>query len=164
MSLTIQSTSSDQSEKLIRIFLTNQRSGVLATADRSGNPHAAVVYYKLDDDMSVLFGTRSETQKFKNLEENKQAAFVVYDEATQTTVQITGRVEFVEDETTREHVLEMMHSSSVSQSAESVPPVGKLNAGDYKIVRIIPMVIRLAEYSVAEPGSGDIFETILFSE
>lgn len=164
MSLTIQSTSSDQSEKLIRIFLTNQRSGVLATADRNGDPHAATVYYKLDDDLTILFGTRSETQKFKNLEENKQAAFVVYDEATQTTVQITGRVEFVEDEATREHVLEMMHSSSVEQSAENVPPVGKLNAGDYKIIRILPMVMRLAEYSVAKPGSNDIFETILFSE
>lgn len=164
MSLTIQSTSSDQSEKLIRIFLTNQRSGVLATADRNGNPHAATVYYTLDDDLTVLFGTRSETQKFKNLEENKQAAFVVYDEPTQTTVQITGRVEFVEDKATREHILATMQSSSVERSIENTPPVAKLNAGDYKIVRIIPMVIRLAEYSVAEPGSGDIFETILFSE
>ncbi len=164
MSLTIQSTSSDQSEKLIRIFLTNQRSGVLATADRSGNPHAAVVYYKLDDDMSVLFGTRSETQKFKNLEENKQAAFVVYDEPTQTTVQIMGRVEFVEDEATREQIIQNMKRSSAEMSVEPLAPAEKLNAGDYKIVRIIPMVIKLAEYSVTQPGSGDLFETILFSE
>lgn len=164
MSLKIQSTSSDQSEQLIRIFLTNQRSGVLATADRNGNPHAATVYYKLDDDLTVLFGTRSETQKFKNLEENKQAAFVVYDEPTQTTVQIIGHAEFVDDEATREQILQNMKSSSIERSVENLAPVEKLNAGDYKIVRIIPMVIRLAEYSVAQPRSDDIFETILFSE
>ena len=164
MPLTIQSTSSEQSEKIIRIFLNDQRSGVLATADRSGNPHAAAVYYKLDDDMSILFGTRSETQKFKNLLENNQAAFVVYEESTQTTVQIMGRAEVVEDEETYNKVVHNMKNSSSEISDESLAPAEKLNAGDYKVVRILPMVIKLAEYSVAQPGSGDLFETILFSE
>lgn len=163
MALKIESTSSSRSMDLVRIFLQNQRSGVVATADKAGNPHAAVVYY-LFDDYCILFGTRRETQKFKNMEENRQAAFVVYDEATQTTAHITGRVEFIYDAKLKEKVINNTGGASIERSLENVPPSDKLTAGDYMIVQIRPMVIKLAEYAYARPGSENLFETILFSE
>lgn len=163
MSLKIESTSSDQTEDLVRIFLENQRSGVLATADTTGNPHAAVIYY-LFDNFSILFTTKRETQKYKNLEENNQAALVVFDEATQTTAQIFGHVEFVTDEKIREKVLDNMNGASLERSVENVAPADKLEAGEFAIVRINPTVINLAEYGFAKPGDENLFEKILFEQ
>ncbi|HEU5121604.1 MAG TPA: pyridoxamine 5'-phosphate oxidase family protein, partial [Candidatus Saccharimonadales bacterium] len=86
-----QSTSSPESEDVIRNFLHAHYSGVLATVDAGGNPHAANVYYTIDDNFYLTFATKTETQKYKNMEENKQVAFVCSDEENQTAVQITGR-------------------------------------------------------------------------
>lgn len=164
MPIKIESTSSSKSEDLIRIFLKNLRSGVLATADAASIPHAAVIYYMLDDDLSVLFTTKRETQKFKNMEENKQAALVVYDESTQTTAQVMGHVEFVEDNDTREKVLANMKNASLERSTENTPPAAKIEAGDFVIVRLKPTVIKMAEYIFSDAGNENLFETILFSE
>jgi general stress protein 26 len=164
MSLQIESTSSPRSQDLIKIFLKNQHSGVLATADSVGNPHAAVIYFVLDDDFSILFTTKRETQKCKNIEENNQAALVVYDEPTQTTAQIFGHTEFVNDEKIRDRIIENMGNVSMERSIENIPPVAKLVAGEYVVVRINPTVIKMAEYGFAKPGDENLFETILFSK
>lgn len=164
MALKIESTSSPSSKDLISIFLKHQTSGVLATADSAANPYAAVVYYLFEDDFTLLFGTKRETQKYKNMEENPRVSVVVYDEPTQTTVQITGRIEFIEDEDTVEKVVDNMESISARRSIENVPPAAKLTAGDFVAVRMYPQVIKLAEYGFAKQDSADIFETILFSE
>lgn len=164
MTLKIESTSSPASKELVSIFLKHQRSGVLATADAAANPYASVVYYVFEDDFTLLFGTKRETQKCKNLEENPQVSLVVYDESTQTAAQITGRVEIVEDNSTVEKVINNMESASLQQSLETVAPAQKITAGDFVAVRIYPQVIRLAEYGFAKPKSDDIYETILFSE
>lgn len=164
MDLKIESTSSPSSKDLISIFLKHQTSGVLATADGAANPYAAVVYYLFEDGFTLLFGTKRETQKFKNMEENPQVSVVVYDEPTQTTAQITGRVEFIEDEDVIEKVVANMESISARRSIENVPPAAKLTAGDLVAVRVYPQVIKLAEYGFTKPNSDNIFETILFSE
>ncbi len=163
MGLRIESTSSSSSEDLVRIFLQHQRCGVLATADRAANPHAAVIYYLLDDDFSMLFATKRETQKCKNLEENPQAALAVYDEPTQTLVQVTGRTEFIEDKKIVEKVVNNMGSSSLEGSMTNVAPAEKLVAGDFVAVRIVPAVIKLAEYGFSDGKRDDLFETLLFS-
>jgi len=165
MTLKIESTTSPESVDSVRRFLESRYSGVLATADGAGIPHAAVVYFLLEDDFSLLFGTKTETQKFKNIQENNQASFVIYDEAEQTTVQITGRVEVVDDTEVRRKVVNNMFVASAERSQREIPPAEKLIAGDYAAVRLVPMVIKMAVY--ARPDSqeqGDLHETLLFSE
>jgi len=165
MTLKIESTTSPESVDNVRRFIESRYSGVLATADGAGIPHAAVVYFLLEDDFSLLFGTKTETQKFKNIQENNQASFVIYDEAEQTVVQIMGRVELVDDGEVRQRVVNNMFSASAWRSHREIPPADKLIAGDYAAVKVVPMVIKMTVY--ARPSSeeeGDLQETILFSE
>lgn len=164
MSLKIESMTSPESEDLVRNFLNGRYSGVLATADGAGIPHGAVVYYSLQKDFSLLFGTKHETQKYKNIEENKQVAVVVYDEVEQTTVQITGRVEVVEDHAIRQKVINNMFTSSVERSLTVLPPAEKIWGGEYIALRIVPMAIKMAVFARPDSEGDDIFETLLFSE
>lgn len=164
MTLKIESTSSEASQNLVSVFLRHHTSGVLATADGAANPYATVVYYLFEDDFTILFGTKRETQKFKNLEENPVASLIVYDEPTQATAQVTGRTEIVDDEAVIKKVLDNMQTVSMNHSVENIPPAEKLTAGELVAVRIYPQIIKLAEYGFSKPNSDNIFETILFSE
>lgn len=160
----IQSESSPESQDLVREFLSSHYSGILATADSASNPHAAVVYYTLESDLRVTFGTKTETQKFKNIQENDQVAFVVFDEKKQTTVQVFGRAKVIEDHAERQKVINNIFTSSAEISMTVNPPAEKLYAGDYVAVRIVPQVIKMAIYARPDSEGDDIFETLLFSE
>jgi general stress protein 26 len=165
MSLKIENSSSTDSEDIVRNFLKSRHVGVLATADKAGMPHAAVVYFLLEDDFGMLFGVKKETQKYKNMEENKHVAFSVSEIEEQTTVQISGHVEVTEDVNDRQAVLNNMFNTSAEQSGSEIPPADKLFAGDYVILRLIPLVIKMSIY--ARPDSedeDDLHETLLFSE
>ncbi len=151
--------------KIVRDFLNAHPCGVLATADGAGQPHAAVVYYSLQDDFSFLFGTKAETQKYKNIEENKHVAFVIFDEKEQATVQITGRVTIVEDPDMRQEAINNMFTASATRSQREIPPADKLFAGDYVILKLLPVVIRMAVYARPDvDGDDELYETLLFSE
>jgi len=161
---TIQSTSSPESADLIRDFLKKQRSGVLATADTAGNPHAAVVYFTVDDAFCLRFATKTETQKNKNMEENNQVAFVCYDETTQTTVQVGGHVEKITDADEQQAALNAMYLFSETISKVELPPVEKLFAGDYTTFKIIPQVIKMGIFLRPDAESNEeIYEIITFS-
>ncbi len=160
----IQSVTTAQSENLIREFLNNHHSGTLATADSMANPQASVVYFSLDDDFSLLFATKTETQKYKNIMENKQVAFTVYEESSQTMVQVMGRAELVNDNETRQNIINNMFTNSADVSHREFPPAEKLIAGDYAAIRIIPMVIKMAVYARPDNDGDGLYETLLFSE
>lgn len=49
---------------------------VLATADTTGQPAAAVVLFANDDDFAIIFGTHP-TRKYRNLKANPRAAVVL---------------------------------------------------------------------------------------
>ncbi len=165
MPLHIESTTTSESTDIIASFLNTHATGVLATSDSAANPHGAVVYFEFHDDLTLTFATKTETQKYKNIDENKQVAFVVYDEKEQTSVQVTGRVELIEDHEQRLATINHMYITSPKLSMSTLPPAEKLIAGDYVALRIIPSVIKMAVY--ARPDSeedGDLYETVLLSE
>lgn len=164
MSLTLESSSSSNSENVIRDFLTSHSSGVLATSDSSATPHAAVVYYVVRDDLCLLFATKSETQKNKNLEINDRADYVIYDEGAQSQLQISGHVVRVDDPEDQRMIVNSMYRKSAELSHEELPPAEKLFAGDFVAYKLVPTVMKLAVY--ARPDAEDpeeLFETLLFS-
>jgi len=160
--ITIESETSSEGREHIRNFLKSHHSGVLATADKAANPHAAVVYYRVEDDFGLLFATKSETQKYKNMIENKQVSFVVYDEKEQTTLQVFGTVEKVEDEEKTKLVIGNMYRSSAEVSQRELPPAEKLIAGEFVALRLVPQVIKMAVYARPDSEGDDLFETLLF--
>lgn len=156
----IQSTSSAQAEELIGTFLATNYSGVLATADSAANPYGAVVYYKPEADFSLYIATKEETQKYKNIEQNKQVSFVIYDEKSQTSLQIQGKAIIVEDLEKRHETLRNMTNTSLTISDRLLAPAYKLDAGDYKLLQLIPQVMKLAIYARSEKDE-DLYETVI---
>lgn len=128
-------------------FLQDRRSGVLSTVDVvAGRPHASVIYYSVAPDRTIRFLTKENTRKAWNLSDGGPVMFVVYDEHEQAVVQISGTAIQVEGaaETHRQFMRTLRASLATSDSA--VPPVAKIEAGDYVEYAITPEEIRFAEY------------------
>jgi PPOX class probable F420-dependent enzyme len=66
----------------VRAFLTSDppRPGVLATTRRDGRPHAAPVWYVVDDDGTIVFTTGADTVKGRTLRRSGWATMTVDDD------------------------------------------------------------------------------------
>lgn len=153
------------STKNIRMlnFLNDHKSGVLATVSLDSMPHASVIYYHIDNSFAVTFLSKARTQKSEDIKQNSHALLVVYDEVSQTTVQVQGVVTEMTDSKEVTHVFRNTLRSSLNSSEAGIPPIAKLNAGQYVAYKLQPSEIRMAVY--ARPDYGDyerIFEIMEF--
>jgi general stress protein 26 len=128
-------------------FLDANHTGVLATADKSGAPHAATIYFATDSKLNIYFLTKEETTKFRNLQSNPQASLAVYEPAKQATVQIQGNVTQLTDLKLLNHLFNRILQTSKETSETNVPPVSRLEAGGYVGFKLIPTTARLAVYT-----------------
>ncbi len=65
-----------QRRQLLLTFLSEHPTAVIATADKKGNPAAAVILFAEVDNLTLLFGTHP-TKKYENLVENPKVALAM---------------------------------------------------------------------------------------
>lgn len=74
------------------------RPGILATVRADGRPHAAPVWFDVDDDGSILFNTGERTVKGRNLRRTGRASLVVQDDQPPFSfVAVEGPVTIIDD-------------------------------------------------------------------
>jgi PPOX class probable F420-dependent enzyme len=81
-------------------FLTRApaTTGILATVREDGRPHAAPIWYVVDDDGSILFNTGADSVKGRNLRSSGRAALCVDDPRPPFAfATIEGRVDLIDD-------------------------------------------------------------------
>jgi PPOX class probable F420-dependent enzyme len=82
-----------------RAFLLDPvRPAVLATTRKDGRPHAAPIWYDVDDDGSILFTTGAATVKGRNIRRSGQVSLCVQDDRPPFSfVVIQGEATWSED-------------------------------------------------------------------
>lgn len=150
---------SERNEKIFE-FLTTHPVGVLSLVDPNNNPHATVIYFSVDTDFNIFFTTKSDTHKHDNLKHNKHAMFTVFEPVSQTTVQIIGEALLVDGEAKSQEVFRSTVAASMATSEGGIPPISKLQAGDYVAYQLTPKQIRMAVYVRPDSGGYEMFETI----
>lgn len=144
----------------IHDFIRQHKTGVLATVDPNGNPHAAVIYFFTDANSNIYFLTKTGTKKADNLEHNPHAMFVIYDAASQSTAQITGQAAKIISHAELNDVFANIINASIDTSGNSVPPISKLQEGDYVAYKLEAKQIRMAEFGSKKSGEyADMFTT-----
>jgi len=152
------------SERSRRIydFIDANHTGVLASVDPNGNPHAAVIYHVISKkDFSVCFLTKTGTKKFDNLIRDDHVVLVVFDPVSQTVAHVTGKAEQLTVTDDIDEVATEIFRATTKAGQSGIAPIQKLNAGDYAAFKIQPAQIRMASFS--SPGTGDysqLFESV----
>lgn len=149
------------SRQHIMEFLNKNHVGVLATADKSGQPHAATVYLTFDQQLNLYFVTKKETQKSHNLRSNPKAAVAIHDAVAQTTVQAEGSVSEVTEPDQQERVFNDIWDIAFRVSRTG-PPTTQVNAGGYIVYKLPTPSLRIARFTVSVPNATNekIFETV----
>jgi len=91
-------------KKLTLEFLTAPQriTAVIGSCPTDGNTHVATVYYHVDKNLHFYFLTATNTQKYRNLLENPNAAIVVGFGPDYTTVQGQGAATLLEKDSAEE--------------------------------------------------------------
>ena len=142
-------------------FMCSNSVGVLASIDTHGSPHGTVIYHTVDTAFNVSFLTKKHTNKYANLLRNSQVVYVIFEPESQTVVQVVGEALEVYDSSEVNGIAAAIFMTSLNTSEGGIPPIAKLNAGEYAAFRIVPKQVRMACY--ARPDSGDydkIFESL----
>lgn len=151
----------EQSRDKINDFLKGSRVGVLATADKKATPHAAAIYFVVDEELNFFFVTKEKTIKHKNLQENPHVSLAVYDAKVQTTLRVEGKAAVIENVNQFMELFNKLLKVSLDTGDSPRPPVSKLFAGDYYMYKLEPKQVRLAEYMKPDRGDfSDLFEVI----
>lgn len=149
----------DQYEKIVS-YIDSNPLATLGTIDDAGWPHGAVVYIFADrDQQKVYFLTKNETKKFKNLAAHDRVSLTIANQAQNSTLQATGRASITRDPGVLDMVVKKMARVN-SISSEWVPPVSRLDAGQYAVVQVELEHTRLAEFNAGPPGEEHMFTEI----
>jgi general stress protein 26 len=144
-------------------FLSSHPVGVLAMVTPSNDPHAVAMYYSVEQNFDINFITKVGTKKHDNFEHNAHVVLLVYESESQTTVQVTGSVNKITDETVAQQAFSNTVRSSINTSGSGVPPISKLSAGEYAAYQLIPSQITMAIFEKPKHGNYDsLYETITF--
>ncbi len=139
-----------ENAQLVVSFLESQNNGVLCTNGTDGKPYGSVVYFSAKKDKIVTFTSKDHTQKSQNIEKDANVMLVVFDPVQQATLQLCGRAEVISDEQQAAEILRNTMDDSLETSGRTIPPVAKLEAGEFVAYKITPTEIKMAVFSSAE--------------
>lgn len=160
----LQATSvSAESKARVYDFLKKHPIGVLATVGPDCDPHAAAIYFNIGRDFTVSFVSKHDTKKHDNIRHNDHVMLLVYEAYSQTTAQIKGMAEEIDDDSEGREIFRHMLRTAEATSNSQMPPISKLYAGHYTAYKIKPVQVRMATFSQPGKGGYDMFETIDFS-
>lgn len=148
---------SSDHHKEILAYIEKNPIAILGTIGKGNMPHGAAVYICATSPNQLYFVTKTETQKFKNIQLNPEVSITIVNPAESSSLQASGIAHVVSDPDTIEMVLgRMVHIYATSP--DWLPPISKLRAGPYQIVGIQLTFNRLAEFLGKHPGSEHIFK------
>lgn len=103
-------------------FLRNQNLTVISTIDIEGKkPESAAVAFAEKDNLELIFGTSNTTRKYKNLQKNPHASFVIDWDSKVGTVQYKGIARELSDKEVGEHSDIMILKNKQTEKFRSRP-------------------------------------------
>ncbi len=130
---------------LIEEFTKESPSICLSTISEDGNPHAALIYFALNEALEICFFAPQNTQKSQNILKNPKVAMVLQDVAGQKSLQMNGvatKIEDVEENRTTFNLL----VKALSGKVDWPPPAGKIESGEMNLFKIQITWARLGDF------------------
>lgn len=122
-------------------------TAIISTADNKGNVHGSVVHYVLDKDENAYFLTKSETTKVKNIQSNNKVALTIHPSDSLKVLYIEGIAEPISDKELKQQVFEHIVEPRDYLEGTKLPPITKLEKGNYIAYKITATDKTYIDYS-----------------
>ncbi len=150
------------SEKYAKIasYINDNPIATLGTIGSDGTPRGSAVYVCPDEEKHIVyFLTKNGTQKYTNILAHDVVSLTIVNPSQNSTLQATGKAFTVRDSQALDAVTKQMVRANPLAS-EWIPPVSRLNAGQYVIVGVKITHARLAEFEGMELDREQIFTEV----
>lgn len=150
------------SENYIKIasYINKNPIATIGTIGEDSVPHGAAVYVYADQkEHTVYFLTKNKTQKYVNIQDNATVSLTIVSPKENSTLQATGEAFTARDSQALDAVTKQMVRANPTAS-EWIPPISRLEAGQYVVVGIKLKHARLAEFADMELTSEEIFTEV----
>jgi uncharacterized pyridoxamine 5'-phosphate oxidase family protein len=148
----------DPSYIKIMDYVEANPAAVLSTADKDGTPHGAVIYVMVGSHGTLCFVTKNKTRKFQNILDQPGINLTFFNEKDSSTLQVAGRAFVADSPALQNMILDKMKALHAIRS-EWVPPVTKVQAGDFVVVGVEIASARLTSFQgMSMDGSPKIIE------
>ena len=138
-------------------YIDHYPAAVLSTVDKDGIPHGAVIYVCTTSHSTLCFVTKNVTKKYANIADRPTVSLTFFDERQSSTLQVQGKAFIASDSKMVDYVLNRVKKIHALQ-AEWLPPVSKIQNGEYAVVGIEIQHARLAEYQGIGIGGATFTE------
>lgn len=138
--------SRQQAETKTLDFIAEHPLAVLSTSSEKAVPHGAAIFAVVDEHFNFYFLTRSRTKKYANLQQKPIAALTFADRDQQITVQVEGTTAEVREATTIDMVFKKLARIRTPNDIDWLPPVAKLQHGNYIVIRLVAQSVRIADF------------------
>lgn len=129
-------------------------TAVIGSSLPDGDVHAATVYYSVDEDFNFFFLTATNTQKYKNLLTNPNAAIVVGFGPSYTTVQGRGVTELLEKGSEAEnHAIALIKKRLLDHNNETWP-IFQMDTYDQESIAVFRFTPNTLQLLNLEQNSG----------
>lgn len=130
---------------------------ILSTVSEDGKPWGSAIYCVADKDFNFFFVTRSQTQKFKDIDNNPRVALTLADPESQRTLQLTGTVSKVPSKDIVDVVFKQLADIKPPGDSDWLPPIIKVHQGDWMILKITPNYAQFADYKAHKTDPHDTY-------
>lgn len=131
----------------VKDFMWAHEVATLSTIDDHGNVRGAAVYYFVSDDNKIYMVTKAGTEKARNITGNSQVALTVFDAEKLQIVQLQGLAEQETDLKLAQNIVKTIIKPRLLGKKLLWPPITKILAGTYQVIRIDPSAVKFSDYS-----------------
>jgi general stress protein 26 len=124
-------------------------TGVLSTVGANNEPHASVVHYINDKDENYYILTKTNTTKVKNIEQNNMVALTIHHTGSLRSLLIKGPAIKEQDSSIHDIVYNQISAPKNYIEGEKLPPITKIENGEYVVYKIVPSSSQLQDFSAS---------------
>lgn len=140
-----------------RAFLKNHDSGIVATSNLRGEPHASLANYLIDDHLHIYFMAREGAHKYKNITVNPPTCLVVCSDLFINTVEVKGLAYKAEDGARTNDMLGKL-AAVIRQKNPGPLPILHYPGSEIFLFRLEPRTLIYADFYTSPNKEGEYFE------
>jgi len=147
----------------VKEFIDRHPLGVVAVNIKHRAPHVRSVFIVADEQLNLYFITRSRTKKYEAIKNDHNVAVTITDLHAQQSMTATGPVtEVTADGTIFEAIFKKLSTIKPPGNDSWLPPIIKLQSGEYVIFQIVPDEMQFAEFGdTLKLESAQTFQTVI---
>jgi uncharacterized pyridoxamine 5'-phosphate oxidase family protein len=126
-------------------YIDRNPAAVISTVGEDG-PHGAVVYAIAASHGTICFVTKNQTKKYANIASHPSVSLTFFNEKEGTTLQISGQAFVADDSQGLKEIVMSKMTKAHAAMADWLPPVTKLENGEYAVIGIEIQSARLTDF------------------